>query len=239
MEHPRWHSVQAAGSWPHSSEPRLPSRSPAAVAAPPTPGPRGRPVTLRLGYFPNLTHATAIVGVENGHFAEARQERAGDEDLQRRPGGDRGAVLRRRSTPPTSARTRRSTRYAQSNGEAIRVVSGADRPAASPSWSSRTSPASRGPQGQEDRDAAARQHPGRRAALLAEGEGLDHHQGGRRRRPDHPAGERQTARHVRRPARSTAPGCPSPASAGWSTPAARCWSTSATCGRTASSSSPT
>lgn len=27
------------------------------------------PVTLRLGYFPNITHATAIVGVENGIFA--------------------------------------------------------------------------------------------------------------------------------------------------------------------------
>lgn len=29
------------------------------------------PVTLRLGYFPNLTHATAIVGVDKGIFAKA------------------------------------------------------------------------------------------------------------------------------------------------------------------------
>lgn len=29
------------------------------------------PVTLRLGYFPNLTHATAIVGVDRGIFAKA------------------------------------------------------------------------------------------------------------------------------------------------------------------------
>jgi NitT/TauT family transport system substrate-binding protein len=29
------------------------------------------PVTVRLGYFPNVTHATAIVGVENGIFAKA------------------------------------------------------------------------------------------------------------------------------------------------------------------------
>ncbi len=28
------------------------------------------PVTLRLGYFPNITHASAIVGVEEGIFAE-------------------------------------------------------------------------------------------------------------------------------------------------------------------------
>src|SRR5512133_940940 len=29
------------------------------------------PVTLRLGYFPNLTHATPIVGVNKGYFAGA------------------------------------------------------------------------------------------------------------------------------------------------------------------------
>ncbi|MEY2568508.1 MAG: sulfonate transport system substrate-binding protein [Actinomycetota bacterium] len=29
------------------------------------------PVTVRLGYFPNVTHATAIVGVEKGLFAKA------------------------------------------------------------------------------------------------------------------------------------------------------------------------
>lgn len=29
------------------------------------------PVTLRLGYFPNLTHATALVGVDQGFFAQA------------------------------------------------------------------------------------------------------------------------------------------------------------------------
>ena len=28
------------------------------------------PVPLRLGYFPNLTHATALVGVEKGIFAK-------------------------------------------------------------------------------------------------------------------------------------------------------------------------
>lgn len=29
------------------------------------------PVTLRLGYFPNLTHATPIVGIDKGYFASA------------------------------------------------------------------------------------------------------------------------------------------------------------------------
>ena len=31
----------------------------------------GQPVPLRLGYFPTVTHATAIVGIEKGIFAEA------------------------------------------------------------------------------------------------------------------------------------------------------------------------
>jgi sulfonate transport system substrate-binding protein len=31
----------------------------------------GKPVTLRLGYFPNVTHAPAIVGVEGGEFKKA------------------------------------------------------------------------------------------------------------------------------------------------------------------------
>src|SRR4051812_26532761 len=29
------------------------------------------PVTLKLGYFPNITHASAIVGVEGGYFEKA------------------------------------------------------------------------------------------------------------------------------------------------------------------------
>src|SRR5262245_10212051 len=33
-------------------------------------GSAGKPVTLRLGYFPNITHAPAIVGVEKGIFAD-------------------------------------------------------------------------------------------------------------------------------------------------------------------------
>jgi ABC-type nitrate/sulfonate/bicarbonate transport system substrate-binding protein len=43
------------------------------------------PVTVRLGYFPNVTHAPAIVGVENGLFTDhPRRQQAGDQDIQRR-----------------------------------------------------------------------------------------------------------------------------------------------------------
>ena len=51
--------------------------------------------TVRLGYFANVTHAPAIIGVENGLF----DEQLGDTklesvDLQRGPRGDRGDLRR-------------------------------------------------------------------------------------------------------------------------------------------------
>ncbi len=42
-----------------------------ACSSPAATAPNGAPVALRLGYFPNITHATAIVGVEGGIFAKA------------------------------------------------------------------------------------------------------------------------------------------------------------------------
>lgn len=43
----------------------------AGASAGRTPGKVTKPVTVRLGYFPNLTHASAIVGVEAGLFKKA------------------------------------------------------------------------------------------------------------------------------------------------------------------------
>ena len=85
----------------------------------------GGPVTLRLGYFPNLTHATAVAGVEKGIFAE-------------KLGPDRLAVQTFNAGPsavealfaegldatyigPNPA----INAFTKSNGEAIRIVSGA------------------------------------------------------------------------------------------------------------------
>jgi NitT/TauT family transport system substrate-binding protein len=85
----------------------------------------GKPVTLRLGYFPNLTHATAIVGVENGHFAKAlgtnklktQTFNAGPEATQALLSGALDATYIGPG-PSTNA-------YAKSGGEAVRVISGA------------------------------------------------------------------------------------------------------------------
>ena len=82
-------------------------------------------VTLRLGYFPNLTHATAIVGVEDGHFAKAlgpntlktQTFNAGPEATQALLSGALDATYIGPG-PATNA-------YAKSGGEAVRVISGA------------------------------------------------------------------------------------------------------------------
>jgi NitT/TauT family transport system substrate-binding protein len=85
----------------------------------------GKPVTLRLGYFPNLTHATAIVGVEDGHFAKALGKNklktqtfnAGPEATQALLSGALDATYIGPG-PSTNA-------YAKSGGEAVRIISGA------------------------------------------------------------------------------------------------------------------
>jgi NitT/TauT family transport system substrate-binding protein len=47
------------------------SGSPATSAGATSSAGSGEPVTLRLGYFPNLTHATALAGIKKGIFEEA------------------------------------------------------------------------------------------------------------------------------------------------------------------------
>jgi len=85
-----------------------------------------RPVTLRLGYFPNLTHAPALVGVEQGIFAEklgpdvdleTRTFNAGPEAIEAIFSGALDATYIG-PNPTVNAHSR-------SKGVAVRVVSGA------------------------------------------------------------------------------------------------------------------
>ncbi len=85
----------------------------------------GDPVTLRLGYFPNVTHAPAIVGVEDGVFADALADNvelelstfnAGTEVIEAIFSGALDASF----IGPNPA----INGYARSNGEALRVVAG-------------------------------------------------------------------------------------------------------------------
>ena len=88
-------------------------------------GQASAPVNVRLGYFPNVTHAPALVGVENGIFAkslgkntlETKTFNAGPEEVTALLAGalDIGYIG---PNPAVNA-------YVQSNGEAVRVVGGA------------------------------------------------------------------------------------------------------------------
>jgi NitT/TauT family transport system substrate-binding protein len=82
------------------------------------------PTTIRLGYFPNVTHAPAIVGVEQGFFAKAlgantletKTFNAGPEATEALLAGAIDATF----IGPNPA----INAYQKSGGEAIRIVSG-------------------------------------------------------------------------------------------------------------------
>ena len=135
--------------------------------------------TVRLGYFDNVTHAPALVGLEEGFFENALGSqdeletsifKAGPEAVDRasvrlarrdvhRAEPDRVGVraVPRRSAGRLGCRVRRRVPRREA-GDQERE----------------------GPEGQDDRVSAARQHPGRRAAQLSEEQGSrDRH--GRRR----------------------------------------------------------
>ena len=88
-------------------------------------GAEGDTVTLRLGYFPNVTHAPAIVGMENGILADALGSgvvlephvfNAGPEVVEAIFNGALDASY----IGPNPA----INAFAQSDGQAIRIVSG-------------------------------------------------------------------------------------------------------------------
>ncbi len=90
-------------------------------------GPSGaeKPTTVRLGYFPNITHATALIGVESGIFQsalganslETKAFNAGPAAVEALFSGALDATYIGPS-PAINA-------HVQSGGEAVRIVSGA------------------------------------------------------------------------------------------------------------------
>jgi len=86
----------------------------------------GGPVELRLGYFPNLTHATALAGIKKGIFADALPDNvtltpmpfnAGPEAVEAIFSGGLDATF----IGPNPA----INAFSKSKGEAIRIISGA------------------------------------------------------------------------------------------------------------------
>jgi NitT/TauT family transport system substrate-binding protein len=82
-------------------------------------------LTLRLGYFPNLTHAPALVGIKKGFFATALGSRVTIETHTFNAGGDAVTAILSNSidasfvgpSPTTNA-------FIQSHGQAVRVIAG-------------------------------------------------------------------------------------------------------------------
>ncbi|MFD3687656.1 ABC transporter substrate-binding protein [Nocardiopsis sp. NPDC058631] len=87
-------------------------------------GEGGGPGTLTLGYFPNITHAPALVGVEDGTFADA----LGDVELQTQTfnaGPDAVNALFAGEVDATFIGPNPAiSGWAQSDGAALRVIAG-------------------------------------------------------------------------------------------------------------------
>ena len=92
---------------------------------PPSAGGPPGPVTVRLGYFSNLTHATALVGVENGTFARALgSDRLKVSTFNAGPAAVEALfseALDATYIGPNPA----INAYVKSKGEAVRIISGA------------------------------------------------------------------------------------------------------------------
>jgi NitT/TauT family transport system substrate-binding protein len=95
--------------------------SPAQSAGPDDVG----PVTLRLGYFPNLTHAPALIGLSKGFFASSL---GGDLTLETHTfnaGGDAVTALLSNSIDASFVGPNPTLNaFAQSHGHAVRVIAG-------------------------------------------------------------------------------------------------------------------
>lgn len=84
------------------------------------------PLTIRLGYFPNLTHAPALVGLKQGFFASALGPGVTIESHTFNAGGDAVTAILSGSIDATFVGPNPAVNaYYQSHGEAVRIISGA------------------------------------------------------------------------------------------------------------------
>lgn len=84
------------------------------------------PVTIRLGYFPNVTHAPALVGIQSGIFKKNFGKNVTLETTSFNAGGDViTAILAGELDASYIGPGPSISGFQQSNGEAIRIVSGA------------------------------------------------------------------------------------------------------------------
>src|SRR5712692_6121265 len=80
------------------------------------------PLTLRLGYFPNLTHAPALAGLSKGFFASALGPNVTLETHTFNAGGDAVTAILSDSIDAAFVGPNPTTNaFARSHGQAIRV----------------------------------------------------------------------------------------------------------------------
>jgi NitT/TauT family transport system substrate-binding protein len=88
--------------------------------------PTAAPVTLRLGYFPNITHATALVGVERGIFADKLGLNVTLKTATFNAGGEAIEALFADAIDATYIGPNPAINgFAKSGGKALRIISGA------------------------------------------------------------------------------------------------------------------
>ncbi len=116
-------SRAVAGSSRPRLDPRQRRRLSASTSA--TSATAAEPVTLRLGYFPNVTHAPAIVGVDSGSFTETLGPDVTLEVTNFNAGGEAIEALLSGAIDATFIGPNPAINgFAQSNGEALRIVAG-------------------------------------------------------------------------------------------------------------------
>src|ERR1700682_662567 len=82
-------------------------------------------LTLRLGYFPNLTHAPALAGIKKGFFANALGSSVTIETHTFNAGGDTVTAILSNSIDATFVGPSPTTNaFVQSHGQAVRVIAG-------------------------------------------------------------------------------------------------------------------
>lgn len=88
-------------------------------------GTAGAPTTLRLGYFPNVTHATAVAGIEKGTYAEKLgPDKLSLQTFNAGPAAVEALFANGLDATYIGANPAINA-FTKSNGQAIRVISGA------------------------------------------------------------------------------------------------------------------
>jgi NitT/TauT family transport system substrate-binding protein len=119
-------TAKPAAPRPAAAPKPAPDPKPAPAATPAPPAKKADPVTLRLGYFPNVTHASAIAGIEKGIFAEKLGPGTELKTSIFNAGGAATEALFSGAIDATFIGPSPSINaFAKSKGEAIRVIAGA------------------------------------------------------------------------------------------------------------------